>query len=307
MNCDHVKDQLVDYLSSQLSDAEQTQLRAHLAECAECREELQTTQRLWQTLGQVPVPEPGPSLRPEFYAMLASFKEEVKATPDYSLKGLWQWWLHLDVPRPILRAVYSLCLIGVGLIGGYWLNRQPPAAGNQQQQIADLASEVTHMKQVMLLSLIKNPSATERLRAVSYTKQLDEPTGKVVNALLSTLNNDPNVNVRLATLEALAPLAEDPQVREGLVHSLAQQDSPLVQTALADVMVQLQERRSVQQMRELLKQPNLDESVKSKIQESIQTLSTGRPAAPQSSPRHDQTLVSPQLQPATARPAILAV
>ncbi|MBD2721531.1 HEAT repeat domain-containing protein [Hymenobacter armeniacus] len=293
MNCDHVKDQLVDYLSCQLTEPEQAALTAHLAECAECREELQATQRLWQSLGQVPVPEPGPSVRPEFYAMLASFKEEVKATPDYSLKGLWQWWLHLDVPRPILRAVYSLCLVGVGLIGGYWLNRQPPAT-DDQQQIAALANEVTHMKQVMLLSLIQNPSATERLRAVGYTKQLDEPTAKVVNALLSTLNTDPNVNVRLATLEALAPLAEDPQVREGLVHALARQDSPLVQTALADVMVKLQERRSVQQMRELLKQPNLDESVKSKIQESIQTLTTGRPAAPQSTPRHDQTLVSPQ-------------
>ncbi|MBF9222704.1 HEAT repeat domain-containing protein [Hymenobacter ruricola] len=294
MNCDRTKDQLVDYLSSQLSETEQAALSAHLAECADCREELQTTQRVWQTLGAVRVPEPSPSLRPEFYAMLAGFKEEVKATPDYSLKGLWQWWLHLDVPRPILRAVYSLCLLGVGLVGGYWLNRQPPAATGQQEQIAALASEVTHMKQVMLLSLIKNPSATERLRAVSYTQQLDEPTAKVVNALLSTLNNDPNVNVRLATLEALAPLAEDPRVREGLVHALAQQDSPLVQTALADVMVQLQERRSVQPLRQLLQQPNLDESVKSKIEESIKTLQTGRPAAPSTPPSHDQTLISPQ-------------
>ena len=302
MNCEHVKDQLVDYLSSQLSQTEQDALSAHLAECADCREELQTTQRVWQTLGAVRVPEPGPSLRPEFYSMLAEFKAEVKATPDYSLKGLWQWWLNLDVPRPILRAVYSVCLIGVGLIGGYWLNHQPQATG-EQQQIAALASQVTQMKQVMLLSLIQNPSATERLRAVSYTKQLDEPTTKVVNALLSTLNNDPNVNVRLATLEALAPLAEDPQVREGLVHSLAQQDSPLVQTALADVMVQLQERRSVQPLRRLLQQPNLDESVKSKIEESIKTLQTGRPAAPLTTPSHDQTLTLPQPE----RAATLAV
>ena len=81
----------------------------------------------------------------------------------------------------------------------------------------------------------------------------------MVTALLSTLNNDPNVNVRLATLEALAPLADDPAVRLGLVHSLTRQDSPLVQSALADVMVQLQERRSVKPLRELLRQANLDE------------------------------------------------
>ncbi|MDB5236283.1 MAG: repeat protein, partial [Hymenobacter sp.] len=229
MNCEQTKDQLVDYLSSQLSEAEQAALTAHLAECGECREELQAVQGVWLTLGQVRAPEPGPSVRPEFYAMLASFKEEVKATPDYSLKGLWQWWLNLDVPRPILRAAYSLCLLGVGLIGGLWLNRKPQAGG-EQQQITALATQVSQMRQVMLLSLIQNPSATERLRAVSYTKDLGDPNAKVVSALLSTLDNDPNVNVRLATLEALAPLAEDPQVRLGLVRSLPQQDSPLVQS-----------------------------------------------------------------------------
>ena len=292
MNCEHVKDQLVDYLSRQLSEAEQTALAAHLAECADCRAELQATQRLWQNLGAVRPPEPSQHLRPEFYAMLAEFKEEVKATPDYSLKGLWQWWLNLEIPRPILRAVYSLCLVSVGLMGGYWLNSKPAAPSGEQQQLATLAAQVTQMRQVMVLSLIDNPSATERLRAVGYTKDLSAPNAKVVSALLSTLDHDPNVNVRLATLEALAPLADDPTVRLGLVHSLPKQESPMVQAALADVMVQLQERRSVQPLRQLLEQPNLDESLKSKIEQSIQTIQTGRPAVPPTSPRHDQTRTS---------------
>jgi HEAT repeat protein len=303
MNCERTKEQLVDYLSSQLSEAEHAALAAHLATCANCREELQATQRLWQTLGAVPTPEPGPSLRPEFYAMLATFREEVKNAPDHSLKGLWQRWLGWEVPLPVLRLAYSLCLIGVGLMGGYWLNRSPDQAADQQQ-MAVLAAQVGEMRQVLLLSLIDNPSATERLRAVGYTKELDEPNSRVVDALLSTLNGDPNVNVRLATLEALAPLAQnDAAVRLGLVHSLAKQKSPLVQSALADVMVQLQERRSVKPLREILKQDNLDETVKSKIEETIQTLSHGPPAAPSTPPRHDQTLVSP----APERAPVIAV
>ena len=157
------------------------------------------------------------------------------------------------------------------------------------------------MRQMMLLTLIDNPSASERLRAVSYTKELDGAAdAKVVAALLSTLNHDDNVNVRLATLEALAPLAADPTVRLGLVHALTQQDSPLVQSALADVMVQLQERTSVPRLRALLKQADLDSTVKSKIEESIQTLSTGRPAAPATPQRHDQTQNIPRAE----RPAV---
>ncbi|MCC3151628.1 HEAT repeat domain-containing protein [Hymenobacter sp. BT770] len=303
MNCERTKEQLVDYLSSQLNPTEQQELAAHLAECADCREELQAVQRVWQTMGNVPVPEPSPHVRADFYAMLSAFKQQEEAASSYSLKGLWQRWLALEIPVPLLRLVYSACLIGVGLIGGYWLNNEHKPERAEQQQIAALAGQVGDMRQMMLLALIENPSATERLRAVSYTKQLDDPNARVVNALLSTLNNDPNVNVRLATLEALAPLAQDPTVRLGLVHALANQDSPLVQTALADVMVQLQERRSVKPLRELLKQENLDQTVKSKIEQTIQTLSHGRPAAPSTPLSHDQ----PQHSPQPERPAFAAV
>lgn len=146
----------------------------------------------------------------------------------------------------------------------------------------------------MLLSLIENPSATERLRAVSYTKELSGANDKVVGALLSTLNHDENVNVRLATLEALAQLAHEPNVRRGLVQALKYQDSPLVQSALADVMVQLQERRSVQPLRRLLSQPGLNKAVKSKIEESLKTLSNGRPAAPATTEPYHETDYSPQ-------------
>ncbi len=301
MTCEHVKDQLVDYLSEQLPAPEQAAVVAHLADCAACREELATTERVWQTLGQVRTPEPGPGLRPEFYAMLNTFREELKATPDYSLRGLWQWWLNLDVPRPLLRAAYSLCLLGVGLLGGYWLRSRPRADTTQPAELAALTTQVSQMRQMMLLSLIQNPSATERLRAVSYSRELNDPTSKVVTALLSTLDNDPNVNVRLATLEALAPLAADPAVRLGLVQALPRQDSPLVQAALADVMAQLQERRSVAPLRQLLRQPGLDESVKSKIEQTIQTISTGRPAVPSAPLRHDQTFTSPHPEPVAVR------
>ncbi|MDB5267773.1 MAG: hypothetical protein JWP58_813 [Hymenobacter sp.] len=295
MNCEETKEQLVDYLSRQLSAPEHEALAAHLAECAECRDELQAVERVWHTLGQAPVPEPGPQARPEFYAMLASFKEELETSPDYSLRGVLAWLRALPIPRPALRLAYSLCLLGVGLLGGYWLNSSTKPAAADQQQLAVLAAQVGEMRQVMLLSLIDNPSATERLRAVGYTKELPDPNAKVVNALLSTLNHDDNVNVRLATLEALTPLAQaDATVRLGLVHALAQQESPLVQAALADAMVQLQERRSVQPLRRLLKQANLDDMVKSKIEQSIQTLSDGPPAAPATPQRHDQTQLSPQ-------------
>ena len=297
MNCESTKAQMADYLSDQLPEPEQRELEAHLAGCPCCSEELQAMQRVWRTLGKVATPEPSASLRPEFYAMLAGFKDTLETEPKYSPKGLWRWLRELQIPPPALRLAYSLALLAVGLAGGYWLHNQPQKASADQQQLAALSAQVGEMRQMMLLALIDNPSATERLRAVSYTKELNGAADvKVIDALLSTLNHDDNVNVRLATLEALAPLAADPTVRLGLVHALTQQESPLVQSALADVMVQLQERRSVPRLRALLKQANLDGTVKSKIEASIQTLSTGRPAAPATPQRHDQTQHTPRAE-----------
>jgi len=94
----------------------------------------------------------------------------------------------------------------------------------------------------------------------------------VIDALLATLNNDPNVNVRLSTLDALTQLAGYPEVREGLVKSISQQDSPVMQSAIADVMLKLQEKRSVKPLKQLLKQKGLDHGVRDKIKETINNL-----------------------------------
>jgi HEAT repeat protein len=128
------------------------------------------------------------------------------------------------------------------------------------------------MKQVMMLSLLQDPSASQRIQAVSYTDDIKNVDTKVIDALFTTLNEDPNVNVRLATLEALAKLSGNPRVREGLVRSINKQESPIMQSAIADIMVQLQEKSSVQSLQKLLSKKDLNQMVKIKIEKSIQKL-----------------------------------
>lgn len=287
MNCEHAKEQLIDYLNHELPAADRPAVAAHLEGCVECREELQALQKVWGTMSSISTPDPSENVRPAFYAMLASYKEEIQPKPS-PWAGVWQWLQDVFTPQHALRLAYSLALVGVGVGFGFWLNKQQAAPTADNQQLATLTKQVADMRQVMLLSLIDNPSATERLRAVSYTKELNNANPRVVEALLSTLNHDENVNVRLATLEALTQLAHEPAVRQGLVQSLAHQESPLVQSALADVMVQLQEKGSVKPLRHLLKDPELNEAVRGKIKESIQSLSNDQ-AAPSTSnqPYHE--------------------
>ncbi|MGA0559516.1 HEAT repeat domain-containing protein [Larkinella sp. VNQ87] len=270
MNCESAKEQLIDLLGNELSDTDRIAVEAHLAQCTDCQAELQATRQLWLAMGNVPMPEPGEKVRTRFYAMLETYQHTEAQKRRRSWKSILRRVRRFLTPQLAVRVAYSLTLVLVGLAGGYWLSAKK--APVYEQQISELDAQVKEMRQTVLLSLLENSSATERLRAVEYTKDIQQVDQKIIDALLSTLNNDSNVNVRLVTLEALASMAADPRVREGLVQSIVKQDSPLVQSALADVMVKLQEKRSVKPLRQLLRQDDLNDFVKVKIEQSIKEL-----------------------------------
>jgi hypothetical protein len=139
-------------------------------------------------------------------------------------------------------------------------------------QVQALSEQLREMRQMMMLSLLQNPSASERMRAASYVDDSKTISPNILVAFLSTLNNDPNVNVRLTTLDALTQYARNAAVREGLIQSILQQDSPLMQAALADVMLKLQEKRAIPSFKKLLQEKGLNEMVRSKIEQVITRL-----------------------------------
>ena len=143
---------------------------------------------------------------------------------------------------------------------------------DESRQLQALTAQVHEMREMMMLSLLQNPAASERIKAVSYTSDIRRVDPKIATALLATLNNDQNVNVRLTTLEALTHFARDPLIREGLVQSILQQQSPLVQAAMADVMLKLQEKRAIVPFRKLLQQKELNTMVRARIEQTIEGL-----------------------------------
>lgn len=135
-----------------------------------------------------------------------------------------------------------------------------------------LASEVQEMKKTVTLAKLQNPVAAERMKAVGLTADLSGPDEVVLDALIQTMNGDPNVNVRLVSVEALARYAENPKVREALVQAIVRQDSPLVQLALADIMLAMNEKRAVEPFRKVIADPGLDYAVKSKLENAVRLL-----------------------------------
>jgi len=270
MKCEYNQDQMIDWINGQMSTAESVSFEMHLANCTVCRQELENLRDLLNLMDELPKPEPSPTMRIRFQTMLETYRDslEEKRNPVVRLAEKFRqiWSL-----QPGLQLAYSIALIFAGLLGGYLLNnRSSGTAGNSQ--IDSLSTQVHEMREMMMLSLLENPSASERIRGVSYSNEIKRANKPVVDALLSTLNNDPNVNVRLMTLDALTHFANDPVVREGLVQSILQQESPLLQSALADVMLKLQEKSSIPAFKKLLMQKDLNHLVRSKIEQTITEL-----------------------------------
>ena len=204
-------------------------------------------------------PAPSMKLDDQFYARLAEEKRKAKKKV---FAVSWPVW-NVLVPR---LAFASLLLIA-GFVGGYLLE-----SPSENKQVQALTQEVGSLKEMVMLSLLEKESATDRLRAVSLTSDMDQASQKVIRALLKTLNEDDNVNVRLAALEELKSYVRDGHVREELVRSISKQDSPMVQVELAELMVTIQEKKSVKELQRILENEKTPKEVKSKIQESIRIL-----------------------------------
>ena len=202
------------------------------------------------------------------YQMRRNF-QQMMAKEKQSTNGIWQQIRQLWNRPPRLNLAYVLLFVLSGWAVGWMLNKE---RNPQTSEIAVLSNELQQMRETMMLSMLEKESTSDRLKAVSLTQKMEGVNENVATALLQTLNRDENTNVRLAALDALVPYANNPTVREGLIKSIAAQESPLVQLALAEVMVSLQEKRSVQPLKELLEQRQMPEEIKEKIQNSIEVL-----------------------------------
>jgi hypothetical protein len=123
------------------------------------------------------------------------------------------------------------------------------------------------MKTSVMLMMLDKPSASERLKAVAISREIQPPGDRIIEALFATLNGDPNVNVRLTAVEALARFADRPRVRAGLVEAMAVQDAAAVELALADLMLAWREKRAVPQIDKLLRKDDLDGGIKRRFEE----------------------------------------
>ncbi len=168
------------------------------------------------------------------------------------------------------RTAASIALL---LIGYLIASFDPPWQNAKLARTVELAKvETERLRTQLILELIEEPITSKRLIAHSEANKLTSPNKLVTEALFTTLQSDSDVNVRIAAVESLSKLVEDPKVREGIIKSLEYQESPLVILKLVKLMILFQENESLNSIEKLLQRPQINETIKKEIEKSIQNL-----------------------------------
>ncbi len=234
------------------------------------RPEDEGERRLWEALARLPEEEPGPGLRRRFYRMLEEETAAAAAERHPARSGGWRRRLlaFLTPPRPAFAGglQWALPALAVGVLLGAFLPGR--GAAPPQTDVTALRREVGSLSRLVALSLLEQDSASERLKGVSYGREVGPSDPRVLDALLAAVADDPNDNVRLAAIDALAGVAGRPGVQQQLIAGFPRQESPLVQIALVDLLAEARGARP--RLQRLVDDPQVDPTVRDYLRRRLE-------------------------------------
>lgn len=268
MKCEEIGELLPDYLQGSLKAEQDELVEKHIVECADCREEVV----IWKKLSLLPVEQPSAESRARFEAMLQAYQTGRNDKASSRLErpkraAVWSW-----LRSPAGAVAWSAALLLIGIFAGNYFGNRTTHSNTNQDDIAAVRIELANMKQMVVLSMLQQQSASERLQAVSYSRREDKLDPQVMSALVHTLRYDGSVDVRLAALDALSRHGAQPQVHKGVVDALQEQQSPLVQVALIDLMLEWRDPDAAQRLRNFVQTPNLNPTVKQRADWALSKL-----------------------------------
>ncbi len=289
---------ITDYLLGLLPEAERVVFEQRLSADPVLRKEVEELRRVWQALQNAEA-EPDVEMDTKFYRALQG--EKMLETNVVAFKpNPWKSYLR-----------YAAAIAGIGLTfwvgrqtapvqieyrtmamqSPQQLQEKLPAESIEQvvtsteltsfsktnnsnvmNEIASLRKEMKMTQELVILGLLKDHSASERLKGINYAAALNDPKPAVIQALINTLRDDESLNVRLSTIETLERFKPTDEVKKVLVSQLTQTSEPTEQTTLIETLVRMRVRESLPVFDKLQKDTNVDESVRALAKSSMNEL-----------------------------------
>ncbi len=265
MECKNIKPLLIDFADKKLNIEQTSMVQQHLLKCKSCTEELDELSTVMNELNQIKDEQPSKNLRAKFMQNLQqektnlSIQKTVASQLEQSKKS--------RTLSPFMQIAAGFAILISGVLIGLVANKP-----NNQNQIASMQTEINGLKQMVMLSKIDQQSPSARIQAVSFANDMQQSDPEVIKALISAMNTDENVNVRLAATTALAKFAEEDFVRASLIESLPNQSDPFVQITLINIMIQLNEKRASNYLQQIVNNKETNKTVRSLANKGLDIL-----------------------------------
>ena len=273
MTCSDAQSKLSLYLYGELEFSQEEELEQHVSECAVCERAL-TREKAWHgsvNAERTDVPlELLAGCRNDLSTAIASAGRRRKETgwrdwiPSLGLSGP-RWSIFLG-PHWSGRLAVASFLVFVGFSAGRYIDRNGMPGGfgpntdemgvinpsparirdiqlaenNRVRVVFDQEREITgpvDSDTVRRLLLLATTDASDPgIRMDSVLVLNGQPGTDVRDALLNSIQHDPNAAVRLKAVQALAPFRGDDLVRDGLVYVLQHDENAGVRSQAIDAL-----------------------------------------------------------------------
>jgi hypothetical protein len=269
MKCEEVQRELTDYIDNLVDIEVGKEIREHLETCGKCMKEYKELQTVMNALETHEFNLPKESLRENFTTMLQSEMDKIQAIkikPDNALKKsrIITW------TSPLLKIAAGFIILIAGVLIG--LNLRPGVDNAQTAQYNDLKKEVREMKELVMFTMLKEESPSQRIQAVNYADEIANPNQKVIMALINTLNHDKNVNVRLAAAYSLVKFSNNRIVTDAFVDALEKEKEPILQIVLINILTDKKEIKAVKPIRKIISDPGTIKDVRDIAEKSVKVL-----------------------------------
>lgn len=255
---------IIDYIDGRLSSDDRAMVDRELAENADARRLYDELREVIGVIESSSGMYPSPALKTRFEKAL---QNEISVSPRGRT---------LFFQPAFYKVAAAVALMLLSGAAGFWISRM----NSQNARLAEVEREMeltrkqlAETKLAMMNMLENEQSPSQRIRGVNVAMDLSQTDDEIMDALFNTMNNDPNTNVRLAALGALAKFQRDPLVRKKLIAALPAQRDAMVQIALIRLLVQMRDKQVVDDLRRIVNDSGAMKAVKDEAYSGILKLS----------------------------------
>ncbi len=257
---EHILPLIPDYLEGNLGKEQKKTVETYLENDKDFALELEEYRSLFTAFKNEPRQTPSKKLRQGFLKMLEEEKQHQVNVIDLNPKSVGSnnriWG--------ILKVAASVALLLSAFLLGQYAEKN-----TLNHDVLSLEQKNVQLKQTTMIALLENQSASKRIQGVQYIEDFTAPDTTIVNALIDRLLQDENTNVRLSAMIALSGFRDSETVKNAFIRALKTEKDPSIQIAIIQNLVQIQEKRAIKPMQDLLEQEETQPFIKEEITNAL--------------------------------------